>query len=112
MNHYRFFFFFLPQADIGRHIAELMSEVVTEVRTFQQQRSAEGDVAAVSVVSSLDQQLVTLRAECGQGEQPLCFFSACASLARTGIVFFFFSSKSTSLAKIGIAIFIYICLSG
>lgn len=90
MNHYRFFFFFLPQADIGRHIAELMSEVVTEVRTFQQQRSAEGDVAAVSVVSSLDQQLVTLRAECGQGEQPLCFFSACASLARTGIVFFFF----------------------
>ncbi|XP_070191391.1 midasin-like isoform X1 [Littorina saxatilis] len=54
------------QADIGRHIAELTEEVVTEVRAFQQQRSAEGDTAAVGQVTTLDTQLVALRAESGQ----------------------------------------------
>ena len=57
---------FLSQADIGRHIAELVAEVVGEVRAFQQQRSA-ASVADVGMVTSLDQQLVTLRAETGQG---------------------------------------------
>lgn len=58
-------------------MAELMVEVVTEVRKFQQQCSAEGDVAAVSVVSSLDQQLVTLSAESGQGAKLLFLLRMC-----------------------------------
>ena len=45
---------------MGRHLMDLTSEVIQQVRKFQQSCLAKGDKSSISLVTSLDDKLLAL----------------------------------------------------